>query len=327
MNTRDLRSPSLAPGSEFSGRFLLRKVARKVARNEQPFLTVEVGDRAGSFSFNLFSDHPMFAELEAAPEGTVLDLSGRADNFNGRFSPRISQIAVMRIEELDTVELDNLVESAPESADSLWAVIEATLARIEPAPLQAAVRSVFNELGARFRVAPAASSMHHAYRHGLLEHTAHMARAAQALLPIYPEVHPGLALAGVLLHDIGKAVEFESGINPRRGRTGVLNGHVVLGYRIARRACISAKLDDDLTERLEHIILSHQGELEWGAAVMAATPEAVFVSMVDNLDARMGMVQRALRTAAPATEFSDYMPGLKTQLLIQPPGPRDTQGA
>ena len=77
----------------------------------------------------------------------------------------------------------------------------------------------------------------------------------------------------------------------------------MLGYQLARKHGIKARLDADRLERLEHIILSHQGEPEWGAAVYAATPEAVFVSMVDNLDARLGMVQRALRQAGPDDEF------------------------
>ena len=93
----------------------------------------------------------------------------------------------------------------------------------------------------------------------------------------------------------------------------------MLGFRVARKAALTQKLDPDLTERLEHIILSHQGELAWGAAVMAATPEAVFVSMVDNLDAKMGMVQRTLRNTAEGESFSEYLGGLQASLLVEPP--------
>jgi 3'-5' exoribonuclease len=92
---------------------------------------------------------------------------------------------------------------------------------------------------------------------------------------------------------------------------------VVLGYQLVRKAAIKAKLDSDRTERLEHIILSHQGQIEWGAAVMAATPEAVFVSMVDNLDAKMGMVQRALRNAPPEDELTEKIKGLEAPLLTK----------
>jgi len=126
-------------------------------------------------------------------------------------------------------------------------------------------------------------------------------------------------MAGILLHDIGKTIEYEGTLVTQRSRKGLLQGHVVLGYQLARRAGLKAKLAAGLLERLEHIILSHQGELEYGAAVMAATPEAVFVSMIDNLDARMGMVQRALRQAGPDEEFSERLPGLSAQLLTRKP--------
>ena len=123
--------------------------------------------------------------------------------------------------------------------------------------------------------------------------------------------------------DTGKAIEYEGTLATKRSRRGLLQGHVVLGYQLARKAGIKAKLDSERLERLEHIILSHQGEPEWGAAVYAATPEAVFVSMVDNLDAKMGMVQRALRQADENDEFSERLAGLSSPLLTRklPPVP------
>ncbi|HEY5078477.1 MAG TPA: phosphohydrolase, partial [Opitutaceae bacterium] len=91
----------------------------------------------------------------------------------------------------------------------------------------------------------------------------------------------------------------------------------VLGYQLVRKGALKARLDSDRTERLEHIILSHQGKLEWGAAVLAATPEAVFVSKIDELDAKMGMVQRALRNAPAGDEFTERILGLDMPLLVR----------
>ena len=105
---------------------------------------------------------------------------------------------------------------------------------------------------------------------------------------------------------------------PAAAAGGILQGHVVLGYQIVRKAALKARLDPDRLERLEHIVLSHQGEPAWGAAVYAATPEAVFVSMVDNLDARLGMVQRALRQAPENEPFSERLNGLNGPLLLTP---------
>jgi 3'-5' exoribonuclease len=268
----------------------------------------------------VFGDSPVFDILKEAGEGAVVRLEGKIDFYQGRLSPKLSKAVALSESELGAPGLlETLVEVAPEDSGALWTEFNAFIDGIAHAELRATVRAVFDEIGEHFKSAPAAVAMHHAYRHGLLEHTTHMARACAALLPHYPEVDASLAMAGVLLHDTGKAIEYEGTLATKRSRRGILQGHVVLGYQLARKAGIKCKLDADRLERLEHIILSHQGEPQWGAAVYAATPEAVFVSMIDNLDAKMGMVQRALRQADEGAEFSERLPGLNSSLLTRKP--------
>ncbi|RKX32473.1 MAG: phosphohydrolase [Verrucomicrobia bacterium] len=315
-----LKSPQLSEGTPFETVVVVRKVTSRKARNDNTFLSIEFGDRTGTFTANCFSDHSLFALFRENAEGTAVLLTGKIEHYQGRFSPRLAAATVLSEDELEEKGwAGQLVEVPPESSDTLAGDLDQLITAIKHPGLLATVQGVMEELGDRFLQLPAAVSMHHAYRTGLLEHTVHMGKACLVLLPLYPEVDPDLALAGVLLHDAGKALEYEGSLAYRKTRIGLLHGHVVLGYRLVRKAALKAGLDSDLLERLEHIILSHQGELEWGAAVMAATPEAVFVSMVDNLDARMGMVQRAMRHSSESDEFSEYLPGLKSPLLIPPP--------
>lgn len=320
LTVSELKALPQVSGRIFGATVVLRKLTTKTASNGNAFLGIELGDRGGSFSATIFNDHPQFETLRQAGEGAVLRIDAKLDFYQGRLSPKILQVKVLSDEELNASEglLERLIEVPPEDPAMLWDELLAFAAEIPHEELRAAVRIAFDEIGSSFRVSSAAISMHHAYRHGLLEHTVHMARACKALLPLYPEVDPSLAMAGILLHDTGKTIEYEGTLSTRRSKRGILQGHVVLGYQIARKAGLKAKLDADRLERLEHIILSHQGEPEWGAAVYAATPEAVFVSMIDNLDARMGMVQRALRQAQPDDEFSERLPGLNTSLLTTP---------
>ncbi len=316
---RDLKSPEFANGRAFAATLVVKKLAVKTASNGNPFLSADLGDRTGSFGCTVFGDNPGFDALKAAGEGSVVRVEGKVDHYQGRLSPKLARIAVVPEAELGAPGMiENLVEVAPEDGAALWAEFNTFIEAIGHAELRATVRGVFDEIGESFRWAPAAVAMHHAYRHGLLEHTTHMARAARALLPLYPEVDADLTMAGILLHDTGKTIEYEGTLATKRSRRGILQGHVVLGYQLARKAAIKARLDADRLERLEHIILSHQGEPEWGAAVYAATPEAVLVSMIDNLDAKLGMVQRALRQAAAGEEFSERLPGLNTSLLTKP---------
>lgn len=310
-------------GRAFASVLVVKKLAAKTATNGNTFFSVEFGDRTGSFNCTVFGDNPAFETLKAGGEGGVVRIEGKIDYYQGRFSPRLTRATALAEAELGAPGvLENLVEVAPEGHEAMWREFTAFIDGIPHDELRMTVRGVFDEIGETFRWSPAAIAMHHAYRHGLLEHTLHMARAAAALLPLYAEVDPALAMAGILLHDTGKAIEYEGTLATKRSRRGILQGHVVLGYQLARKHGIKARLDPDRLERLEHIILSHQGEPEWGAAVYAATPEAVFVSMIDNLDARMGMVQRALRQASEAEDFSERLPGLSSQLLtrkITPP--------
>lgn len=316
LTTRDLKVAH--PGHVFSTTLLLRKVATKTASNGNPFLSLELGDRTGSFTATIFNDHPQFELLRAQAEGTVLRVEGKVDHYQGRLSPRINSLAVLDEAAMNAPgALDHLVEVPPEDPEAMWQELQACIDAIGHDELRLTVRGVFEEVGESFHHTPAAIAMHHAYRHGLLEHTLHMARAARALFPIYPEVDADLALAGILVHDTGKVIEYEGALGARRSRRGILQGHVVLGYQLVRKAGLKARLDPDRLERLEHIVLSHQGEPAWGAAIYAATPEAVFVSMIDNLDARMGMVQRALRQAADGETFSERLPGLNSPLLVE----------
>jgi 3'-5' exoribonuclease len=317
-SVRDLKASDAAPGRAFSAMLVLRKLATKTAANGNPYLLAELGDRSGSFSCTVFSDSPAFEAVRSAAEGAVLRVDGKVETYQGRLSPKLSRASVVPADQLTSPEvMANLVETAPEDADTLWREFNQFVDSISNPELRATVRNVLEEVGDAFRTAPAATMMHHAYRHGLLEHTLHMAKAAKALLALYTEVDPDLAMAGILLHDAGKTIEYEGPLAAKRGRRGILHGHVVLGYQLVRKGALKAKLDPERAERLEHIILSHQGKLEWGAATMAATPEAVFVSMIDNLDAKMGMVQRALRNAPPGEEFTERILGLEAPLLVR----------
>ncbi|HZP59065.1 MAG TPA: HD domain-containing protein, partial [Opitutaceae bacterium] len=318
LSVRELKTLENASGRAFTAVLVVKKLVAKTAANGNPFLSAELGDRTGSFGCTIFSDNPLFELLKNAGEGAVVRLEGKIDYFQDRLSPRLSRGRVLDETELSAPGLlENLVETAPENPEVLWTELNGFIAAIGHAELRATVQAVFDEVGNDFRWSPAAVVMHHAYRHGLLEHTVHMARAARALLPLYPEIDADLALAGILLHDTGKTIEYEGTLATKRSQRGILHGHVVLGYQLVRKAGLKAKLDADRLGRLEHIILSHQGELEWGAAALAATPEAVFVSLVDNLDAKMGMVQRALRQIAGNEEFSERLPGLNAPLLLR----------
>ncbi len=320
LTVREIKALNRTGGDIFHSVLLIKRIAEKPTKTGNSFLMVELADKTGMFNCNCFSDNPSFDFFKGLKEGLVVRIEGKVDYYQNRFSPKLLRAEEVTAEQLAGSPLmSNLVETAPEDSEALWTEFQTQIAAITQPELRATVQAVFEEIGDAFRLAPAALAMHHAYRHGLLEHTCHMARACQALTPLYPEIDADLALAGILVHDTGKVIEYQGTLATSRSRKGILQGHVVLGYQLVRKAGLKAKLNADLLERLEHIVLSHQGELEWGAAVIAATPEAVFVAKIDDLDAKMGMVQCLLRQAGENDEFSDKHIGLNSPLLLTKP--------
>ena len=210
LSGRDVKALGSAGGQAFASMLVVRKLGTKMAANGNPFLTLELGDRSGSFTCTVFSDSPAFEAIKAAGEGAVIRAEGKIEYYQGRLSPRLGKVSVVEESKLtDPAVVSNLVENSPEDAKKLTAELLAFVAGIGRPELRATVQGVFKELGETFLTAPAAVGMHHAYRHGLLEHTVRMARNAKALSPLYPETDADLVMAGVLLHDTGKALEYE----------------------------------------------------------------------------------------------------------------------
>ncbi|MCR5183569.1 MAG: HD domain-containing protein [Opitutales bacterium] len=295
---------------------LKKKTIRSTSKCPE-FLSVDLGDATGTLTITVFGSKQLelFRDKEA---GSYLFVDAKVGFYNEKFSPSIEDVKPVPATEVAKYE-PRLVACSPENFDVMREELTTTIAEIPHEGLRAVTQAVIDDLGDFFYNSPAAMYMHQAYRHGLLEHSLHLARVAKALLPLYPEIDRSLAIAGALLHDVGKVYEYTQTEPTKKTRVGILQGHVVLGYRIVRKQCIKHKLPEDLQERLEHIILSHQGKLEWGAAVMASTPEAIFISQIDNFDAKMAMISSALNAAVEGTEFSDPIKGLEgVSLLLSP---------
>jgi 3'-5' exoribonuclease len=161
---------------------------------------------------------------------------------------------------------------------------------------------------ARFRDAPAAKVYHQAYRHGLLEHTVSVAQAVSAAANFFPGIDREVAVAGALLHDIGKTVAYnDDPLAIDLTDAGRLQGEIPLGYYTVRREIEEIPgFDPGLAQAVLHIILSHHGSLEHGSPVVPATREAVLVHMIDNLGGRLGSFDRLERELPAGESWSGF---------------------
>jgi 3'-5' exoribonuclease len=140
-----------------------------------------------------------------------------------------------------------------------------------------------------------------------LEHTWSVARHTLASLQVYPDLHPDLALAGAILHDLGKVKEIANPQAPALTVSGQLLGHIVLGWEMVREEARALEFPDpNLLVQLEHIILSHHGSLEFGSPVLPKTREALLVYFLDDLDAKLKMMGQHLESDTGESDFTSY---------------------
>jgi 3'-5' exoribonuclease len=164
----------------------------------------------------------------------------------------------------------------------------------------------------RFRDAPAAKRYHHAYRHGLLDHSLTVAQAVSALSAIFVGVNRDVALTGALLHDIGKLDAYQRvGEEIEMSDAGRLHGEIALGYAHVRDEIAAIdSFPDELCQALLHIILSHHGQLEHGSPVVPCTREATLVHMADNLGSKLGSFDRVERALDEGAQWASYDNGI-----------------
>ena len=190
-----------------------------------------------------------------------------------------------------------LVPTTREDVDALWARLERALATAERPVLRRLADETLAAWGAELREHPAAKSIHHAYRGGLLEHVTSMVELAERVCAHYPDLDRDLLLLGALFHDLGKIRELGAMPLNEYTKEGRLIGHIVIGRDLLRERC--AAIPDfpaDLQLRLEHLVLSHQGSREYGSPVEPMTPEALVLHFVDDLDSKLNQLRKARET-------------------------------
>jgi 3'-5' exoribonuclease len=169
-----------------------------------------------------------------------------------------------------------------------------TMKKIKDADYALITKTLIEQHYDAFMTYPAAVRNHHEYTSGLIFHTLSMIKVAESLMPLYPKLNPSLIYAGILLHDLGKTIEFTGAVIPKYSTEGKLIGH--LQYMASKIYALgeALKLDREKVMLLQHIVLAHHGKPEFGSAVPPLTKEALFVHMVDDFDAKMTMIDKAL---------------------------------
>ncbi|MFA4964773.1 MAG: HD domain-containing protein [Thermoleophilia bacterium] len=273
-------------------------------RNGKTYLRLKLRDASGEVNAIHFDPSD---EAIGVAAGEVV-IAGGTYSVHPQYGPQL-QLRRLRLAEAGEYDAGELVPVSPIGAAELGERLHGLIDSVAEPHLRALLERALDgsqEPGATFVVAPAAVRNHHAYRHGLLEHSLIVAETAAGVAAQFSSVDRDLVVAGGLLHDIGKIHAYTSdGLAPLMTDEGRLHGEIVIGYDLVRDLIGSvAGFPGELSKRLRHIIVSHHGMREKGSPVVPMTREAVIVHYCDDMTARIGAIDDAEKATAPAEAWS-----------------------
>ncbi len=286
----------------YEGFLLIRSSERRKDVRGNEYVDLTLCDRSGEINSKIWNWDP---GKEPPAGGKVIWVRGLVQEYNGRLQLRIEKWREITPE--DSVDMRELVPCAPRPPKEMWAEIQQTVDSFESRKLQTVVREMLRGAEEKLMWFPAAKRMHHAERSGLLHHTTDMLKAAEAICVIYPWLHRDLLLAGVIIHDLGKLEELKSdevGNVSDYTREGQLIGHLVQGVANLRAAAEKTGVTGEVVTLLEHLLISHHGEMEYGSPTPPMFPEAEALRWIDMMDARMNAMKSAL-DRTPEGAFSE----------------------
>ena len=308
----------LRPGEGVDQVFQVREKDLRTTKSGDLYITCTLADRTGQVPARMWqASESIFSSI---PKDGFLHVKGRTEDYRGSLQLVIEACRPIPPEKIALADFLPVTEL---DVEAMWAGLLEILRAVKDEWLRAIIKKFVEdrELVAAFKKAPASMQLHQPFVGGLLEHTLALAKAAKALLPLYPALNADLVLAGVFLHDIGKAAELSVGTSMAYTDRGQLVGHITIGviWVEEKAKALAAERGEPFPPRtlnlLEHIILAHHGALEFGSPRLPAIPEAFFLHHLDNLDAKVWMTTHQIAADPdPNNPFTAYNKQLETRL-------------
>jgi len=286
----------------YEGFLLVRSADKRKDVKGNDYVDMNLTDRTGEINCKIWNWDP---NTEVPESGAVVKVRGLIQEYNGRLQLRVERWRTATEE--DPVDMNALVPCAPRTPADMMNQIRETVDSFRSEKLKKLVNAMLEQVKDTLSWFPAAQRMHHAERSGLLHHTTDMLKLAEGILTVYPWLNRDLLLAGVIIHDLGKTCELKS---DRTGnvtdytREGQLLGHLVRGITNLNRAAEQAGVSGETVVLLEHMLLSHHGEAEYGSPRPPMFPEAEVLHWIDIMDARMNTM-KTYTDKTPEGAFSE----------------------
>lgn len=299
--------------------FMVKSIGIKVGSNNKQYLDLHLADNTGEVSAKKWDvsegEQPA---LSAIKEGNIVKVKAQVTEWNG-----MKQLRVLRIRkstEADVLELSDFIKAAPEQPEDMYRFITDCANEIKDDDLRRLTTKLLVDNKDRLWYYPAASRNHHAEYAGLLWHMKRMIMSGKALCKIYDFLNEDLVVTGVIIHDMEKLNEIdasENGIASGYSMKGQLLGHIVQGVTMIDELCKELGIDEEKAIILEHMILTHHYEPEFGSPKKPMFPEAEILHYLDVMDARMFDMEEALYGVGPGG-FSERVRVLDNRRIYRP---------
>ncbi len=309
---------SFKEGASIQGFFLCVEKHLRHTRNGDLYLDLVLRDNTGTVHAKIWDKVDELNDKFSS--GVPIAVKGNVESFQERHQLVITKINKASVQYYGRYGYDPALVVPASSNDPkiMWKDIVDIIKNIKNPFLKKLVSSIYKEHKEKILIHPASVVMHHNYRSGFLEHVLSMSKIANQLSGLY-DVDRDLVLTGVLLHDIGKLDEISEDMDAEYTDSGNFIGHIVLGRDMVQTAARKIKkFPKELLQKLEHIILSHQGRFEWQSPKQPAFPEAMLVHMIDNMDAKMNLMKLAVEEDQNERKWTDKKNIFRTPLYKGP---------
>lgn len=304
---------NLAGDTNITTFFLVLEKEIRNTREGKAYLRLELGDRTGSVEARMWEHFEVPAKDIGRDD--IVKVQARCEVYRNRFQLALQQLRRAKPEE---VELADFLPHTKEDVEKMYATLQTYIGEIKNEWLQKLVRGVLGDpkVVVCYKRAPAAKVMHHAYLGGLLEHVVSLCELAKAAASHYRELDLDLLLTAAILHDVGKLDELCYDRAIGYTADGQLLGHIVMELETVTRA-INAIPDfpAPLKTVVQHLLISHHGQYEFGSPKLPMIREALVFHYLDDLDSKLAAVRAALATESGDDEWSAYSNALQRKFL------------
>jgi 3'-5' exoribonuclease len=300
-------------GDSINHYLLLKKCEIKLTKSNKQYLYLELADKTLSLSANVWENFSkIFADIKL---GDVVKVTGSMDDYQG--VPQIKIISIKTADLADKISPVDFLARSKRDVEEMKNELMARIQRITNSKLQMLMDQFFNEKNLlKFTSAPAGKYWHHSYLNGLLEHSLELIRICDLMCDIHPEINRDLVICGALMHDYGKTEELSYDSSFEYTTRGKLIGHIVISAMLISEGCKKIPdFPDDLRDCLLHIILSHQGKLEFASPVLPKTLEAITLYQADELSAKVNAYKSALGEIKEKGKWTKFLPLASTDLF------------